>query len=446
MDQSSLFIRDLGAGLVLRRSSSADSQALAQFNAAIHGEDDLDAMRLMEWTRDLLRGNHPTFGMGDFTIVEDTHSGKIVSSMNLISQTWAYEGIPFRVGRPELVGTDPNYRDRGLVRAQFEVIHAWSQERGELLQGITGIPFYYRQFGYEMAMNLGGARLGYAPQRPALEEGQTEEYRFRSVLESDLPFLAELYSQSCQRSLVYCVRDENVWRYEVFGKHPENVNGTLFRIIENAAGERVGYLAHPGYNWYGGKLLVAGEFEVLPGASWMDISAAAARYLWNTGQQNAAKNQGQVEGFGFGLHVDHPVYEVLKNRLPRENKPYAWFLRVPDLPGFLRHIRPVLEKRLAASVCRGYSGTLEISFYRSGVRLVLQDGLLTEISEWRPAPPKASGQAAFPGLTFLHVLFGYRSLEELMYIFPDCWVQDGAPQAVLHALFPKKHSQVRPLS
>jgi hypothetical protein len=36
--------------------------------------------------------------------------------MNLISQIWAYEGIPFGVGRPELVGTLPEYRNRGLVR------------------------------------------------------------------------------------------------------------------------------------------------------------------------------------------------------------------------------------------------------------------------------------------------------------------------------------------
>ena len=61
--------------------------------------------------------------------------------MNLISQTWAYEGIPFEVGRPELVGTLPEYRNRGLVRAQFEEVHRWSAARGELVQGITGIPY-----------------------------------------------------------------------------------------------------------------------------------------------------------------------------------------------------------------------------------------------------------------------------------------------------------------
>ncbi len=33
------------------------------------------------------------------------------------------KGFPFGVGRPELVGTLPEYRNRGLVRAQFEEVH-----------------------------------------------------------------------------------------------------------------------------------------------------------------------------------------------------------------------------------------------------------------------------------------------------------------------------------
>ena len=64
------------------------------------GGPDKPETRVGVWTADLLRGDHPTMGADDFTIVEDTTTGKIVSSMNLIPQTWRYEGIPFGVGRP----------------------------------------------------------------------------------------------------------------------------------------------------------------------------------------------------------------------------------------------------------------------------------------------------------------------------------------------------------
>src|SRR5512139_2588764 len=159
--QSKTILRDLGHGLVMRRSTSDDADALAEFNGKIHGENEADTQRVAAWTRDLLARPHPTLQPDDFTIIEETATGRIVSSMNLIPQTWTYEGIEFGVGRPELVGTLPEYRNRGLVRAQFEVIHQWSAERGHWVQGITGIPYYYRLFGYEMALELGGGHAGF---------------------------------------------------------------------------------------------------------------------------------------------------------------------------------------------------------------------------------------------------------------------------------------------
>jgi len=160
--QAHTILRDLGDGLILRRSTPDDTEALAAFNARIHSNagPEHPNVGVAAWTHDLLTGNHPSFDVADFTIVEEARTGAIVSSMSLISQTWAYDGIPFGVGRPELVGTDPEYRHRGLVRAQFEVIHQWSTERGERLQAITGIPWYYRQFGYEMAPLLLALVLG----------------------------------------------------------------------------------------------------------------------------------------------------------------------------------------------------------------------------------------------------------------------------------------------
>ena len=105
-------IRDLGEGLILRRTTPADAEALATFNARLHSDDGPDKPdeRVAAWTRDLITRPHPTFSPGDFTIVEESATGKIVSSLNLISQTWAYAGIEFGVGRPELVGTLPEYR------------------------------------------------------------------------------------------------------------------------------------------------------------------------------------------------------------------------------------------------------------------------------------------------------------------------------------------------
>lgn len=436
-------IRELDGDLILRRSTAEDADALFDFNSRIHSDDGFEKPdeRIGAWARDLLRGDHPTFGMGDFTIVEEKKTGKIVSSLNLISQTWAYEGIPVKVGRPEMVGTLPEYRNRGLVRMQFEVIHQWSQERGEWLQAITGIPYYYRIFGYEMAMNLGGGRVGYKSQLPKLKDGEEEAYTFRPVKEADIAFIESTYRYGSQRYPVRCLWNHETLSYEILGKSSQNINRAEFRIIETKDGHPIGFLAHPVWNW--GSRLPAVLYELKVGISYGEVTPSVARYLFQTGEANAKeKGKDDFDGFGFWLGSEHPVYQVMKNRLPNVRNPYAWYLRVADLPGFLRHIAPALEKRLADSPYAGHSAEIKITFYKDGVRLVLEDGRFAVIETYKPEPVGGAGDAGFPGLTFLQLLFGYRSLDELRYAFADCWTENDEITGLLEAIFPRKSSDV----
>ena len=237
-------LRDLGSGLVMRRAMPEDADALAKFNAEIHGDNEADGERVAAWTRDLLTRPHPTLSPDDFTIVEDTASGRIVSSLNLIPQTWTYEGLEFGVGRPQLVGTEPEFRGRGLVRAQFEEIHKWGAERGDWMQAITGIPYFYRQFGYEMVLDLAGRRFGYEANVPKLKDGQEEPYRIRPATEADLAFVAEIYEYALRRHAIACKRTLEIFKYELTGQSQNNSDHYMMLIIEDKAAERVGYLQH----------------------------------------------------------------------------------------------------------------------------------------------------------------------------------------------------------
>src|SRR6478609_628390 len=128
--------RDLGDGLVLRRATFDDRERLAEFHANLLLEPDEIAPvdRLYFWILDLMSGKHPNFKPEDFTLVEETSTGKLASSLGLISQIWSYEGIPFGLGQIDAVSTDPAFRRRGLIRAQMEAIHSLSAQRGELVQ------------------------------------------------------------------------------------------------------------------------------------------------------------------------------------------------------------------------------------------------------------------------------------------------------------------------
>jgi hypothetical protein len=439
-------IRELGDGLILRRSSAADAGKLVEFNGNLHRDPGSEGPEeyVAAWVGDLMSGRHPTFGVDDFTIVENTATGEIVSCLCLISQTWSYGGIPFGVGRPELVGTLPDYRNRGLIRAQFDVIHGWSAERGERMQAITGIPWFYRQFGYEMAIILGGRRSGYKLQVPKLKEGEEEPYRVRPATEADLPFIAQLYGQGTRRYPVACVWDEVLWRYELTGTSDKNVNRTSLAVIETPSGEPVGFLSHSP-RLHDGRVGV-GAYEIRPGVSWLAVTPTVVRTLWALGEGWAAQDPKQeMERFSFSLGAEHPVYQVMHKRLPHTEEPYAWFVRVPDLPGFLRHVTPVLERRLETSVLAGHSGELNISFYRSGLRLVFDGGRLVEVEPWQPTPEE-EGDAGFAGLAFLQLLFGHRSMEELAHAFADCWASGDKGRPLLDALFPRCPSHIWPIA
>ena len=446
--QPNTSLRDLGNGLILRRSTSQDADALAEFNSVIHNETEQQAQDdgIGIWTRDLLTRPHPTFDPGDFTIVEDSRAGKIVSSLNLINQTWQYAGIPFGVGRPELVGTLPEYRNRGLVRAQFDEVHRWSAERGHLVQAITGIPHYYRQFGYEMAVNLGGGKAGYRSQIIELKDGETDPYQVRPAMVEDIPFLQTLYAQYCQRSLLGAERDADLWRYELNGRSEASINTSAIRIVETTTGQPVAFFSHPNMLW--GSLMVAYAYEVLPGQPYLPITNCVIRYLRATGEAYAEKQAGKVtwDSFGFWLGSEHPVYDVLYERLPRQRNPYAWYLRVADIPAFLKLIRPVLERRLNKSPMAGYSGEVKLSFYRSGLCLVFETGCINTIEAWKPTPVGHAGDAGFPNLTFLQLLFGYHSLEELTDFLPDVYVHKPEAGPLLNSLFPKQASDIWAIS
>jgi hypothetical protein len=162
-----------------------------------------------------------------------------------------------------------------------------------------------------------------------------------------------------------------------------------------------------------------------------------------TGESYYERDKGKELGaFGFWLGTEHPVYDVISDKLPRSREPYAYYVRVADLTGFIRIIRPILEERMADSQLVGHSGELKITFFRDGLKLVFEEGRLVDVNRWKPEPLGQPGDAAFPDLVFLQLLFGYRSFEELNYAFADCFPEKEETTTLLNILFPKQTSNV----
>jgi len=444
--------QDLGDGLRLCSATPADADALAGFNGDVHadvpGEPDV---AMADWTRDLLTRPHPTFHPHLFTVVEESASGRIVSSLNLIPQSWSYGGVAVAISRIELVGTHPEFRRRGLVRRQMEVAHAWSGDLGHLLQGITGIPWYYRQFGYEPALALGGARIVPVSAIPAGAPGEPEPCRLRPATPADIPLLLRADDRGRARSLLTSVRDAAWWRYEIDGRSEGLARMSRVWVIEQATdGSGEGYVTLGGYIAFGsvlrGTALLVSACELEPGASWLAIAPSLLRALRELGDAAAAEagETATCDRIALRLGAEHPLYAALPSIMQVSRPPYAWYVRVADVPALLRRLATVLEANLTASAAAGYTGELRLWFFTSGLRLGFADGRLVEAAPW-PEGTFEDATAAFPPLAFLHLLCGHRSLADLEDSFAECNAATDEARAVLDGLFPKRPSFVVPL-
>ena len=194
---------------------------------------------------------------------------------------------------------------------------------------------------------------------------------------------------------------------------------------------------------------MATVYERRSGVSWSAVTPSVLTYIERTGEGYAARDNGEgFAAFTLELGGKHPAYDAVNDRLPRAVRPYAWYLRVPDLPGFVRLIGPVLERRLADSPAAGHTGELKISFITGGLRLSFDGGRLAGVKGWMPTQADSRlaprvRDALFPSLTFLQVLFGFRSVADLEHAFPDCVISSEVSRELLDVLFPKHTSMVR---
>ena len=452
------YIGDLGSGLVRRWSTPADAEKVARCMMTVY-RDSADAPlaeRVGNEGRICFLPSYPLMGPGDFAVVEDTSlpDRPIVACTCYWRHRWSLGGIPFNVGRPEYVATWAEYRNRGLIRGLFEMVHARSAANGDLVQAITGIEYYYRQFGYEYVLDLDGRRFIYAAAVPAAEEGKPEPFHLRPARVEDAPALHAIYNARRDQSLVWNELSEDDWRYFitiwneplVAAQAPEDT-GVAMRpyMIEDAAGAVCGFVMTGTKRRSRGFGIYA--FEMAAHTNWQAAMPSILRGLCELGRQTPVISADipPLEELAFVLGRDHPAYAAVGDKLVARSEPvYAWYLRVADIPGFVRHIAAVIEARLARSILAGYSGELKISFYRGGLRLQFEEGKLTAAEPWR-VPPYGEADAGCPASIFLQLLFGYRSLAELRAVFPDVEAKEPA-LLLLDTLFPKQPSHVAALS
>ena len=255
----------------------------------------------------------------------------------------------------------------------------------------------------------------------------------------------ELYNRQRSASMVGAIASERFWRYYIAEVKDPTVAGKhmCVRLIIDNMDVVQGYLMVAIRRREA--CLDVYALNLAAGVSWQAVAPSLLRILQAYGMQIPAvgPNVPPLSEISFNLGSAHPIYEVLGEALaPFYEPPYAWYIRVHDIPAFIRHIAPVLEKRLANSAVATYTGELTLDFFRGGLHIVFTKGHITHIEPWQAPAYNNNADAACPALVFLQLLFGYRSLDELRYAFPEVRIRKNEGGVLLKALFPKKFSWV----
>jgi GNAT superfamily N-acetyltransferase len=435
--------RQLKDGLLLRSLSeghASDREQLPQIYADVNGENDSAEIKaaIIGWVNDLMSG-HPTVTLDDiFVVVDPANHNKVVSATLLIPQTWRYEGIPIAVGRPELVATYPEYRGHGLVRSLFETVHERSAALGHQMQAITGIPYFYRKFGYTMAVDLAQHATYPLNVFPDPAADYVPKFTLRPATVEDIPNLMRWYDYHAQGRLLTEKRSAEVWQYEMMGRSADSGQAMDFEIILNSEKQPVGYLEFLTYRWEK-HLLTCTGFVIGEESNYLESFSDVINGI----KKWAREKYGECPpllSLGSGQHETlDTLIDRTEGGLVRKRE-YAWYVRVPEMIPFLRHIQPVLERRLVNSGANRYTGELKIGFYDlKGISLKFECGCITGIE---PISGKDGYDISFPWELFWNVVFGYHTADELRYILPDVWASSKAA-VLLDTLFPKQKSWLK---
>jgi predicted N-acetyltransferase YhbS len=386
--------RELPGGLLLRTCRPADLDQVGALLAARGDPTDAEDQRLV--------AEDPDTGCAATAVVVD--GDRVVSTATLLPETVRLADVVLPAGQVELVATDPGYEGRGLVRALMAWAHDRSAAAGDLLQVMIGIPYFYRLFGYEYAIDI-------PPARPVRDPSRAAAPGLRSATPADVPALTALHRAAQAAADVAMPHPAARLRWLL--AHEASTTWVLDRDGGVAASARVSasddwLLAEPT------AADAAAAEDLLTGVA----ALAGDRPLRVTDRPASVPGRTWAARLGPGSELADQYY-----------------VRVPHAGRLLEALRPVLSGRFtAAGIDRGGRDVVVSTYAASWRMAVTPDGLGPVRPGGREQAPAAAGGAGVAPDQLGALLFGPHGMHGLARRRPD--VYPGRDPELYEALFP----------
>lgn len=417
--------QEIDNGLVMRNASAEDIPGLLEHWRSVHGSAIVDMLKAM-------LEHHPQLSWADTFVITKSGSGEMISCVILLRNAWRLGGITFPTVEMAAVGTLEPYRNQGHMWRLNEEFEKRSDEIQPVFQAIAGIPYFYRNFGYEYAANLDG---GY-PIAPGLVpepyESEKGPITFEEVdIESFEEFLRyrskHLSSEVSQKTWQRDMNREDS-EYLLFKPTSEEQDCFLFYLVKDDA-------------------KTVGVFYLSHGENMVDV---VELYLDNYHDVDAVLRFALEKSDEWGrlpLKVFPPnqaqVRECVRARSSVDTiRRYAWYIKIPSISRFIKIIAPVFTARLKNTEFHDFSGELKITDYKHGYTLAFEGGRLKEITNTDERDPRKHDLRMSRG-ALTRLLMGYETFDALTLHEPDT-ICSAAMRPLVRALFPLLEANVDP--
>jgi len=388
-------------------------------------EQNLELMRIVFGQEDVqnlvkkLIDHHPEMTLNDFFIIK--HHGKAVAGLNLIPLKWSIGGVQLKVAEMGCVATLPKYRHLGLQRRLVNEFHKRAAEQKYDLCAIEGIPYYYRQFGYEYALPLdeeAKIELNKIPHHEATVQ-------IRPFIEEDIPKAMKLLARSQKKFYVHSIRDEHIWRMQ------QKTSLTSADRFEGYAVEKDADMIACF------RTIIKPESKELILSEATDAEGCAVdtilSFLLDTGKQHGLATLSARTSYHDSI-TKQLVSLGAVQRIP----PYAWQIRIVDYERIFQKMKPLFEERLAASSLSGLTEKLDFNFYRHAIQVTIENGIVEDVQK---IDNNEDRTIRINPQVFVQLLLGHRSREGLEQIYPDVIVR-SSHKHLIDVLFPKLPSHI----
>ena len=402
---------------------------LLNFHSIVHPDDDTG-----ELTRQI--DHLPGFSKEMNYYIRDLDKDLIVSALNSIPGIWNYEDIPLQNLELGWVGTLKEYRRRGfnrLLQTHFDSVLFNGKYD---ISTIQGIPYYYRQFGYDFVIPMDRTVWTRTNQIPPFDTKKPPEYmklKIRLAEKKDIPAMMELFDEHNRDLLVYVPRTKELW--EIQEKFKRQFENEFLTYVVIDGSKIIGYF----------RIVKKINKDRSPNKSTMTVIESSIspfngvlrvlQFLYAEAVQDDISLIGSL-GPSFNT-----LSKVMEN-LGGIGKPWwKYQVRIPNMVTFLQKISPVLERRLLGTMFEGLTYDVIMNTFQNCYSLKFVDGKITDVSDLGPQQVNANQAFRAPPNDFARLVLGAYSIKEIEQNNIDFIVR-GDVRLIAETLFPKLESAI----